>query len=1326
MPKFEYNPEASFFSILVPTSDTVKYKFLLNILLAHNHNVLISGDTGVGKSVITADYLTKADPDAYASGFINFSGKTTSKNLKDAFESKLEKKRKTLLGPPGGKKMIFFIDDVNMPQYDEYFSQPPVELLRQTIDSGGFYDLEILKFKEVKDTNFVTACAPPGGGRNEVTPRLFRHFNMVWIPALSKKSMELIFSSILRGFLELNPKSSLDMFSDAIVRASVEIYGKTIKEFLPTPTKCHYTFNLRDMSKVVQGILEIKHRNLEDKEMLVSIWIHEIFRVFRDRLINIQDNDKFNDVVTKLMQKHLNVDWEKDQFVDILFGDFDGGPDRDYIKLAEPEALVPRLNDYLESYNVSSTSPMNLVFFNDAIYHLTRISRILRSQRGNALLVGVGGSGRRSLATLAGHMQDMTCFSIEIAKNYREKEWHEDLKELLFSVGAEDQQKVFIFSDSQILHESFLEDINNILNAGEVPNLFASEDYDNIVETLRAKAKQEGKENRDEILHYFVSLCRQNLHVTLAFSPVSDKFRERCRQFPSIINCCTIDWYQKWPPEALYSVAERFFTEKENELSIVEYKDALCRMAVEIHKSAGKEGELFYEELRRKTYTTPKSYLDLIKCYLEMMEEQSRIVPEKIARYSQGLRLLAQIKTMVDQLQVTLTKLRPEIDKKEEETQQLVVDLEKQQKSAAETEKVFKTEAEESQKLFDNVQDLKQGCEADLAKAMPIYEKALSALNTLNKNDIVEMKSYPTPPQELVMVISAVCVLFSKKESWDEGKKLMNEPKKFLDSLMYYNKDSIPEKIIKKVRKYVKMPKFDPEEIAKKSRAGESICQWVIAIINYSDVMKIIKPKQAALKTAEVELDKAKAELAEKEASLQQIRDKIAKLQASYNASLRTLEDLTRQKELIEVQLIRAEKLLNGLESESKRWEKAVGELNIDLHDLVGNIMVCTACCQYVGVFTDKYRNKLKQAWIRFCTQNNIPISSDLSLERILTDPVTVREWNLNGLPADKLSIENGIYTTNAKRWPLLIDPQSQGNRWIKKNEGLKVVKQSQDKYLQILENAIRLGAPVLIENAGEELDPALEPILLKQIFKRGGQWVLKLGENEIPFSQEFNLTITTKLPNPHYLPEVCIKVTIINFTVTPEGLEEQLLVDVVRYERPDLEEQKDQLITKSAELKRQLKETEDKILELVSQADEDILNDEELIDTLDASKETSIMINERMKEAEQMTKEINANRELYRNVAIRGSVLYFVIANVGLMDTMYQYSLAFFSGLFNRRLALSAKSDVLEERLDILINDITIQFYKNICRGIFEKDKPYLLFPQCIKYFNQRKQDYS
>ena len=268
------------------------------------------------------------------------------------------------------------------------------------------------------------------------------------------------------------------------------------------------------------------------------------------------------------------------------------------------------------------------------------------------------------------------------------------------------------------------------------------------------------------------------------------------------------------------------------------------------------------------------------------------------------------------------------------------------------------------------------------------------------------------------------------------------------------------------------------------------------------------------------------------------------------------------------------------------------------------------------------------------------------------------------------------------------------------------VTKLSNPKFLKIIEVCLPAGNPVMIENIEDKLDPSLEPLLTKDVRKVSGQDSIKLGDTWVAISPDFKFFITTKLQNPHYLPEVCIKVTLINFTVTPQGLEDQLLVDVVKFEKPELEQQRDNLIVQLADFKRQLKDTEDKILKLVSEAGEDILADEELINVLEQSKEVSITINERVIEAEKTSIIITAERESFRTIAARGSVLYFVIADLSMIDPMYQYSLEFFARLFNRRLEVSEKSDHKETRVELVVADITLNFYISICRGLFEKDK--------------------
>lgn len=280
-----------------------------------------------------------------------------------------------------------------------------------------------------------------------------------------------------------------------------------------------------------------------------------------------------------------------------------------------------------------------------------------------------------------------------------------------------------------------------------------------------------------------------------------------------------------------------------------------------IHESVKEASEKYYQELRRRNYTTPTSYLDLIKTNIEMLGKQKVIVPQKMTRYQDGLTRLASTNVMVDDLKKKLIQLMPVIAEKTQATKEMVVDLEKQTEDAAVIEKTTAVEEAEANKVAREVTTIKEDCEKVLSEAMPALKKALGALDTLNKGDIGEMKNYAKPPDDLVLVMDAVSILLGKPTGWNEAKLMMGNPGQFIESLQNYDKDKIPQKVLKKLKRYIEDPAFNPDLIAKKSVAGKSICMFVCAMDKYAEVKKIVEPKEAKLAEAMKLLEVATVDL---------------------------------------------------------------------------------------------------------------------------------------------------------------------------------------------------------------------------------------------------------------------------------------------------------------------------------------------------------------------------------------------------------------------------------------------------------------------------------
>ena len=1328
VPEFEpvpvgYGPgETPFSKLVVQTVDSVRLTYLMDLMVQKRHPIMFVGTAGTGKTTLIKNYLAQLDSDKELFDVINMNYYMDSKALQQLLEAPIDKRSGRIFGPPTGKTLVYYVDDVNLPYIETYGTQNSLSLLRQIMTHSTFFDRSDLGLlKEITDVKFVASMNPTAGSF-QITQRLQWRFFTIAMRMPNEADLRGIYLQTLAGHLATFD-TSISAAAGKIVDASIRLHTLITARFLPSATRFVYNWNMRELSRVTQGLMMAQPSHFRNATDFVRLWVHECSRVFRDRLVNDKDMETYDNFVKDTVKACLGdvVEAEATFAEPNIFTSFAAQTSADPAYMPLPvgetgmEVLSRTLADKLDEYN-STNSIMNLVLFEQAMEHVCRISRIIYNPGGNAMLVGVGGSGKQSLSRLASSICGYEVKQLQVTSKFTVLDLREELKAMYRTAGIKAIGTVFLLTDTQIVDDRFLVYVNDMLSSGWVTGLFEKDEMEGIYSGVRSDAKAQGvADTPDSLTDFFIQRIRQNLHIVLCFSPVGQTFRVRARRFPGLINCTAIDWFHAWPRTALVSVASQFLDDVE--LGEDSVKESVAQHMAFVHTVVTEQSTRYLAKQRRYNYVTPKSFLELIAFYKHLLAQKRKEIELLVQRLDVGLSTLRKTADDVNELQVDLKHTMVKVAEKVEATEVLLKRMGVERAEAEKQQEIANVEAEKADKAASDAAKIETEAATELAQAEPAMIAAAAAVDCLSKASLTELKGFSSPPSG-VDKVTACCLMMLegefKNHKWDRAKKMMGKVDAFLQKLKVYDAENMDEKLIKRLEPFVQDPDFNQEVMSKKSDAAANLCTWVVNIYTYNRIYVRVKPLMDALESA-------RAKKAAAQASLDAAQAVVEKVEKALKALQDSLVQATEEKQAVEemanqcnIKLGLAQRLVNGLASENERWGREIEMFKQEERTLVGDVLLASSFVSYIGAFDHVYRNNLwRTVWMDDLIERQIPLSEGVDPLKLLTDDGNNARMMNEGLPADRISIENGSIINASQRWPLLIDPQLQGIKWLRRKEAennLKVIQLTQPNWIRHVVNAVSQGHVIVVENLGEDVDATLDPVLARAVYKRGRSLYLRVGADEVEYDQKFRLYLQTKLTNPHYKPEIQAQCTLVNFIATEKGLQDQLLAKVVNREKRELEEEKQRLQEAFNQYKIKLLDLENQLLERLANAPEDILSDVPLIEGLEATKKAATEIGKAVKKGKETEIAINKARNEYIPVAQEGAMLYFMITQLDAVEHMYQYSLDAFVLYFYKAIEAAPKSEKTAERVHHLRECLRLTIFRWVARGLFERHKLILL----------------
>ncbi|XP_071453347.1 dynein heavy chain, cytoplasmic isoform X3 [Hetaerina americana] len=1314
--------------IVVPTLDTVRHESLLYTWLAEHKPLVLCGPPGSGKTMTLFSAL-RALPDMEVVG-LNFSSATTPELLLKTFDHYCEY-RKTpngvILSPVQlGKWLVLFCDEINLPDMDQYGTQRVISFLRQLVEHRGFFRASDQSWVRLERIQFVGACNPPTDpGRKPLSHRFLRHVPVIYVDYPGETSLKQIYGTFCRAMLRLVPP--LRSYAEPLTNAMVELYLASQERFTQD-MQPHYVYSPREMTRWVRGICEaIRPLETLSSEGLVRLWAHEALRLFQDRLVDDNERRWTNENIDAVAMRHFpGADREVALARPILYSNW---LSKDYVPVQREE-----LREYVKArlkvfYEEELDVP--LVLFDEVLEHVLRIDRIFRQPQGHLLLIGVSGAGKTTLSRFVAWMNGLSVFQIKVHNKYRGEDFDEDLRAVLRRSGCKDEKIAFILDESNVLESGFLERMNTLLANGEVPGLFEGDEYTTLMTQCKEGAQREGLmlDSNEELYKWFTGQVMKNLHVVFTMNPSSEGLKDRAATSPALFNRCVLNWFGDWSDGALFQVGKEFTSKVDLDRadwrapdffpsaysalpSSLAHRDAVINAFVYVHQTLHKANARLAKRGGRTMSITPRHYLDFIHHFVKLYNEKRSDLEEQQLHLNVGLKKIAETVEQVEEMQKSLAVKSQELQAKNEaanaKLRQMVKDQQEAEKKKVQSQEIQAELEKQTIQIDQKQEDVKE----DLAQVEPAVIEAQLAVKSIKKQHLVEVRSMANPPAVVKLALESICLLLGENiTEWKTIRSVIMR-ENFISTIVNFNTEEMTDEVREKMRnRYLSNPDYNFEKVNRASMACGPMVKWATAQVNYADMLKRVEPLRDELRSLECQADENKNKGEEVKDLIARLEQSIGSYKEEYAQLISQAQAIKTDLENVQAKVDRSIALLKSLGIERERWEATSETFRFQMSTIIGDVLLSSAFLAYAGYFDQHYRQNLFGTWCHHLQQAALQFRPDIARTEYLSNPDERLRWQANALPTDDLCTENAIMLKRFNRYPLIIDPSGQATEFILNEfKDKKITKTSflDDAFRKHLESALRFGNPLLVQDV-ENYDPILNPVLNRELRRTGGRVLITLGDQDIDLSPSFVIFLSTRDPTVEFPPDICSRVTFVNFTVTRSSLQSQCLNRVLKAERPDIDEKRSDLLKLQGEFHLRLRQLEKSLLQALNDAKGKILENDSVITTLETLKHEAAEISKKVEETDKVIGEIETVSQQYMPLSQACSNIYFTMESLNQIHFLYQYSLKFFLDIFASVLCDNPKLQKLNDygaRLDIVTRDLFGVSYEHVARGMLHTDR--------------------